>query len=904
MLADAHVDDPNLFQDICDGFRLVGDIQPSGQFQRQLKPASLHVEQLRQTAMWAQKAVVSSCRKCSDDLEVARAVWSETVEQSLEDKQWVKGPFTADEITKRNGNHWIPSRRFGVRQGGKIRAVDDFSQYLINSTVTCHEKIDLEGIDHICSTARFFMGASSNSGMWQIPSSESEGLCGQLHTGWPLAETKNLFGRCLDLRQAYKQLVRHPADSWASILAVYCPEDNQVYFFEAIALPFGSVSSAAFDSDVECHTLCTGLFPDMIDEEVRDVTAELLRWQVVSAPAFKRLRLGTVDANFVKLPPRNSADIQTSFLSISQSSVVTVLELATKKRQKKLKDEAPDARAKRFDSERRKYTVLLANIIKRAGLPVVQLVSTLDDPETAWTHLFAARRANTLKNRFKSWRPFENWLELHRGRCFPTSCKDIIDYMQFRVDEGCGKTVPESFSIALNLIEVLGRVPEDQQLSRDPLWLGHIKSWGAELSADSPPRRPAEMYTVAMIISLELTVEDETESLFKRALSWVVLVMVWAALRCDDVQSVLPHRSILTNFGLKLLLGKTKTTGPDKPQKEIVAHVFRTVSLTGTDWLGIGYRIWDTEQFSFRRDYLVMEPKRDWSGVRRKFLPPADLSSLIRKLLSSLRVPQRRSAYWELMGTSLLLPDGLEMHFSGHSPRNFVTSVAALIGFSKDMRAYLGRWSIGMTSSEEYVRTARQVVYKIQRAVNRAIVEGFEEEYYEDEAMDSLCKAAEDGGANPNRIRKRHTVMGSFTGRHCLGAKYPTLEVRPDDWVDVADDDGVDDLPPVLEDKARAFAADAAKRDAAEDSHKYFVTVSRRAAHRRLHMMGCFVKPTNCCEVRLFNTVTSEDFDAICRACKKRMLQETGKDSPEESSSTASSSSTNGGTSGEEVPED
>ena len=30
---------------------------------------------------------------------------------------------------------------------------------------------------------------------------------------------------------------------------------------------------------------------------------------------------------------------------------------------------------------------------------------------------------------------------------------------------------------------------------------------------------------------------------FAGALSWVVLVMVWAALRCDDVQSILSHRT-------------------------------------------------------------------------------------------------------------------------------------------------------------------------------------------------------------------------------------------------------------------------------------------------------------------------------------------------------------------------
>jgi len=44
---------------------------------------------------------------------------------------------------------------------------------MINSTVSCHEKIDLEGIDSICATARFFLGASSSGGNWQIPSEKS-----------------------------------------------------------------------------------------------------------------------------------------------------------------------------------------------------------------------------------------------------------------------------------------------------------------------------------------------------------------------------------------------------------------------------------------------------------------------------------------------------------------------------------------------------------------------------------------------------------------------------------------------------------------------------------------------------------------------------------------------------------
>ena len=135
------------------------------------------------------------------------------------------------------GDDWIPARRFGVRQGGKIRPVDDLSQFLINSSVSCHEKIDLEGIDHICATARFFLGAVDESGALRLGGGGSENwLC---HPSWPPEWNRSLKDRCLDLKHAYKQLVRHPEDTWVSIIAAVNPLDSQVYFFEAIALPFG-----------------------------------------------------------------------------------------------------------------------------------------------------------------------------------------------------------------------------------------------------------------------------------------------------------------------------------------------------------------------------------------------------------------------------------------------------------------------------------------------------------------------------------------------------------------------------------------------------------------------------------------------------------------------------------------
>eukprot|EP00435_Cladocopium_sp_Y103_P059062 s2761_g21.t1 len=331
MLDDAGVKDALLFDELCNGFRLVGDLLPSGQFPQQWKPAVLGVEQLRQTSVWARKAVVSSCRRVLEDMEIATSVWNETLEQADPEKGWVNGPFSAEEITQRHGQGWIPARRFGVRQGGKVRAVDDFSQFLINSTVSCHEKIDLEGIDTICATARFFLGAMRDSAAWVLP--HADGVhSGTLALEWRDSVARDLFGRCLDLRQAYKQLVRHPEDAWASILAVVNPEDGVVFFFEAIALPFGSVSSVlAFNRAARSlrmiltrvfKLVVTNFFDDFCQLELgpicsgawktAELVLELLGWRISMGddkrkPFAKQFEiLGAV----VTLPPAGSDEIQ------------------------------------------------------------------------------------------------------------------------------------------------------------------------------------------------------------------------------------------------------------------------------------------------------------------------------------------------------------------------------------------------------------------------------------------------------------------------------------------------------------------------------------------------------------------------------------------------------------------
>ena len=234
MACEAGVGDEGLFEELVTGFSLTGSMPQSGSFPTKLKPAQISVQQLKESAVWARKMIHSSCRRISSDKEVAHAVYQETLQQ-LEDG-WVKGPFTEDQLDTKYDSCWIPSKRFGVRQGQKIRAVDDFSEFLINASVSSTEKLQLFGIDEVINTARTFLGCEGldfcEDGAW---------LKGGQNYGCEQPRWRNLKGRALDLKAAYKQLARAPKDAWASILAVWNDELQKVEFFESIALPFGSV---------------------------------------------------------------------------------------------------------------------------------------------------------------------------------------------------------------------------------------------------------------------------------------------------------------------------------------------------------------------------------------------------------------------------------------------------------------------------------------------------------------------------------------------------------------------------------------------------------------------------------------------------------------------------------------
>ena len=108
------------------------------------------------------------------------------------------------------------SRRFGIRQNGKIRCVDDFSRSGVNACCSTSESPRPHTIDVIAALCMSLVTTNSD-----IP--------------W--------LSRSFDLKQAYRQCAVHPDSEKLAHIVVYCPERQQNMVFKMSALPFGNVRS-------------------------------------------------------------------------------------------------------------------------------------------------------------------------------------------------------------------------------------------------------------------------------------------------------------------------------------------------------------------------------------------------------------------------------------------------------------------------------------------------------------------------------------------------------------------------------------------------------------------------------------------------------------------------------------
>jgi len=231
--------DVGIVDELTNGFRVTGKLVASKVWSRELKPATMSIEEFRQRSVWSNKALSTKCIS-SGDGAVDDQVWQQTLEEV--EKGWLAGPLSLEQMqAKYAERNWCASRRFPVVQGQKIRLIDDAKESCFNDTVTVVNKLELMDVDHMLELA---MLAESLTRVrdFSIPHPDGGILTGTVHSDF-CAQDFQWVGRTLDLKSAYKQLGHHPDDIPHTIIAVYSPLHGSPMFFESSALLFGSTAS-------------------------------------------------------------------------------------------------------------------------------------------------------------------------------------------------------------------------------------------------------------------------------------------------------------------------------------------------------------------------------------------------------------------------------------------------------------------------------------------------------------------------------------------------------------------------------------------------------------------------------------------------------------------------------------
>ena len=584
-------------------------------------------------------------------------------------------------------------------------------------------------------------------------------------------------------------------------------------------------------------------------------------------------------------PEVKAADLQDTFEGLLKKEALPIRQVRKTRLNQSLTLEVGNP-LQVAEEERMRWAMSLSEFIVAAELPVVSMVQESEDQQRSWGRIFGSRRAKTLRNRATTWKRYYIWLLLNRARHWPAKVGDVVDYLEGRIEDGCGPAAPQGLMGALALLETVGRVDELKKLSKDRTLLDCVKNMQMELQVGAPPKRPARPHLIGAMIGLELLVCTGSYCNYTRLIGWVMLLMCWMVLRADDVQWIDPARMHMSGTCLRMILRRTKTTGPGRRAVEVPADVARDASLSGEDWLGEGWNLYHSEAFQGDRDYFLPGPNKDWSGGARKFLNLQNLNSYMRYVLSVVKKPLRggRNAMSWMESGEPFISGEITNFWSGHSGRHWLPTHAANVGIPKEQRDYLGRWQAGAQESNAYVLSAKQIVTSIQRDVNRAICEGHVG-LTEGELIEELKRYGEERGVHQRDGRWFHSMLRLANHRYGLRTTYPTLQV------DLEDDEleeivaGWGQAVPLGEEPKATGSKEAPKEK------PYWVSVSRKTGFKRLHKKSC------ACGVQYWTVSVFEELeyipktgvDAWCRVCFKTELDEQDL---EDSSSSGSSTST------------
>ena len=213
ILTELNYPDLGVVDELQHGVDLTGDVPTTGMLPGKFAPSLLSDDSLSlRSALVHDQAVNSACS--SGEVDIDLGVWQQTLEEV--EAGWLEGPLPPDEIDPSEPI----SRRFGIRQGAKIRPIDDFSASGVNSAASACESPALHTIDVLAALlSDWFVKAKSTE-------TDSE-----------------VVARTFDLKSAYRQIGLSRKGRSKACISVFDPHHKCSRLFRLRVLPFGALRS-------------------------------------------------------------------------------------------------------------------------------------------------------------------------------------------------------------------------------------------------------------------------------------------------------------------------------------------------------------------------------------------------------------------------------------------------------------------------------------------------------------------------------------------------------------------------------------------------------------------------------------------------------------------------------------
>ncbi|CAE7908811.1 unnamed protein product [Symbiodinium microadriaticum] len=507
--------------------------------------------------------------------------------------------------------------------------------------------------------------------------------------------------------------------------------------------------------------------------------------------------------------------------------------------------------------ELQRWRAKLASLLKECSFPVCAQAHFMTNCDRILETAAGATRAGTPRQRIREWYKLSAWCMALKGKPYDSDPAVLVDYMEELYLQPCARTKLKSVLAAVALVEKAGAVDPSDRLSCNRLVLSTVDTRTAELEEGAPETRRAPPMPLSIIASLELTVMDGQLPRYWRAYAWVRLFKVWTSSRTDDLLGVLPGSMRLGLRGLRGVFDRTKTSGPGRRIRWLPFFVSFHCWVVCSDWLETGFKR-TSDGFSFERDYLVPRPSVSYSSCRPVMASYPEQATLAKLLYTKLKVPCMVEDQWRLSERDMFLDPAWLSLLSEHSERNFTSSIASAAGVDRERKAYLGRWHV-VEASDEYVRTAWEVVTSLQKLIVQTLCESSAE--LANFALDALDERFQSKGA-------------SKEARDLLASNWS----MPAEWaawrkarLDVGQGAAMPPAPEVND---------------VQESFAFYVTVLGKRRLRRLHRKGgCGTQPDKVRCVEYFESLKGITYDSECRHCFP-----SERDPPEEEASSVSSS--------------